>query len=76
VVSGPCKEKKIRVAHHTLIDRKMLPVSQWEIGKSYTLELEPLDANPQLDIDAPRDNLPPDPNAVMYYDVGPLRKTL
>jgi hypothetical protein len=75
VVSGQCKEKKIRVAHHTLIDRKMLPASRAEIGKSYTLELEPIEANPQLDIDAPRDDLPLDPNAVMYYDVGPLRKT-
>jgi hypothetical protein len=75
VVSGQCKEKKIRVAHHTLIDRKMLPASRAVIGKSYTLELEPIEANPQLDIDAPRDDLPLDPNAVMYYDVGPLRKT-
>ena len=75
VISGQCKEKKIRVAHHTLIDRKMLPASQAEIGKSYTLELEPLEANPQLDIDLPRDDLPLDLNAVLYYDVGPLRKT-
>ena len=77
MVSGQYKEKKIRVVHHTLIDRKMLPVSQWEIGKSYTLELEPRDANPQMDdgFDVPRDDLPLDPNAVMYYDVGPLGKT-
>ena len=75
VISGQCKEKKIRVAHHTLIDRKMLPASQAEIGKSYTLELEPFEANPQLDIDVPRDDLPLDLNAVLYYDVGPLRKT-
>jgi len=77
VVSGQYKEQKIRVVHHTLIDRKMLPVSQWEIGKSYTLELEPREANPQMDdgVDVPRDDLPLDPNAVMYYDVGPLGKT-
>ena len=75
VVSGQCKEKKIRVMHHTMIDRKLLPASQAEIGKSYTLELEPFEANPQLEIDRPLDDLPLDINAVRYYDVGPLRKT-
>jgi hypothetical protein len=75
VLSGQCKEKKIRVAHHILIDRKMLPVSQAGIGKSYTLELEPFEANPQLEIDRPLDDLPLDLDAVRYYDVGPLRKT-
>lgn len=77
VVSGQCNEKKIRVVHHTMIDRKLLPVSQWEIGKSYTLKLEPRDANPQLDDgnDVPRDNLPLDLDAALYYDVGPLGKT-
>ena len=75
VVSGQCKETKIRVVHHTMIDRKMLPASQAEIGKSYTLLLEPYEANPQLDIDLPLDDLPLDLNAVLYYDVGPLSKT-
>ena len=75
MLSGQCKEKKIRVAHHILIDRKMLPVSQAGIGKSYTLELEPFEANPQLEIDRPLDDLPLDLDAVRYYDVGPLRKT-
>ncbi len=55
--------------------RVLLTCSQAEIGKSYTLELEPFEANPQLDIDLPRDDLPLDLNAVLYYDVGPLRKT-
>ena len=60
--------------------RVLLTCSQAEIGKSYTLELEPFEANPQLDIDLPRDDLPRDDlpldlNAVLYYDVGPLRKT-
>mgnify|MGYP001578306938 CR=1 FL=1 len=73
VLSGKCEAKKIRVAHYGMIDRKPLVIKDAEPGKSCTLALEPYEANPQLSSDYPSDELPPDPAAALYYDVGPLK---
>jgi hypothetical protein len=74
VISGKCAAKTIRVAHHGMLDRKPLPIKSAEIGKSGTLILEPYDANPQLEMDYPSDNLTPAPDVPQFYDVGPLKK--
>jgi hypothetical protein len=67
VVSGAYAGKRIRVAHWGVLDRKQYPIPR-EMGKSYTLTVEPFAENPQLESECMADDLPMDPDLPTYYE--------
>lgn len=65
------KFKQIAVAHWSILDSKILPGLPREIGKTYELNIEPMDAHPQLDSQAVSSEV--DELLMLYYDVTPLK---
>lgn len=74
VVAGGYGHKSIRVAHWGMVDRKALPIGRRKKGQSYSLRLEPFDANRQLEHEFLSDALPEDLELPLYYDVGAVQK--
>jgi hypothetical protein len=72
VIRGEYKPERIRVAEWMYVDRIFLTNSQQAIGAQHRLEVEPLDANPQLSTTHRADALDLDMDAVVYYDRSPL----
>jgi hypothetical protein len=72
VARGAYKGARIRVAEWMYVDRIFLANSATAIGARRTLEVEELDANPQLSTTHRADSLDLDMDAVVYYDRGPL----
>jgi hypothetical protein len=71
VLAGTCNEKKIRVAHWVMMEKKPLPaMADRPVGESYDLVLEPFAANLQLEsqwLSNTLDPIEPPP----YLDVAP-----
>lgn len=72
VIRGEYKQERIRVAEWMYVDRIFLTNSQQAIGAQHRLEVEPLDANPQLSTTHRADALDLDMDAVVYYNRSPL----
>ena len=67
VLAGPVDSDVLRVVHRVLYDGKEMPIASMRKGQTVELELEPYDAQSQLDELYFRDDLPPDPSATLWW---------
>jgi len=70
VINGDAAQRTIRVAHWAMMDRKVLGISKRKTGEEYRLQLEPFEANRQLESEFLSDTLPANWEVPLYYDIG------
>jgi hypothetical protein len=71
VISGSCAAKTIHVAHWSMLDGKMLPISRdAKIGKPFRLTLEPFEAYPELESECLSHTLDIQPDIPFLFDCG------
>jgi len=67
VLAGPVDADVLRVVHRVLLDGRELPIASLGKGQDVELELEPYDAQPQLEKRVLSDDLPADPSATLWW---------
>lgn len=72
VIEGSFGQPTMRVGEWMFLDKQLLTTAAREIGKTYELQVEPLEANPQFANDVVFDTLETDYGAPIFMDVGPV----
>ncbi len=70
VHEGGASGDRLRVAHWVMLDGERQPIAGAAVGSSARLELEPFDANPQLESLYVSSTLEARPGSRLYYDAG------
>ncbi|OPZ87547.1 MAG: hypothetical protein BWY76_00405 [bacterium ADurb.Bin429] len=73
VLEGRFTGKTIRIGRWTEMDNTRLGAALARKGDVETLQIEPLDAHPELEKEEVFDTLEIDPDTPVYFDIGPLR---
>lgn len=69
VLAGTFTDESIFVFHWTVMHRKLLPIADREVGKSYELLVEPFADHPELEPELQFDSLEWGFDKPVYYDV-------